>query len=87
MEVIGQLTGGVAHDFTNLLTTIMGGLLERQLPGLPRASATTRITCARELALEGANHAAKLAQRLLAFARQQTPLPSVDRRLQPDNRH
>lgn len=81
MEVVGQLTGGVAHDFNNLLTIIMGGLqiIERQLTNLPQSATTTRIRRGRELALEGANRAAKLTQRLLAFARQQPLSPqSID---------
>jgi len=79
MEVVGQLTGGLAHDFNNLLTIVMGGLdiIEHQIPKLPLSQATQRIARARELALEGVDRAAKLTQRLLAFARQQplTPQP------------
>jgi signal transduction histidine kinase/CheY-like chemotaxis protein len=79
MEVVGQLTGGLAHDFNNLLTIVMGGLdiIEHQIPRLPDSQATQRIARARELALEGVGRAAKLTQRLLAFARQQplTPQP------------
>ncbi|MGA3002598.1 MAG: ATP-binding protein [Acetobacteraceae bacterium] len=79
MEVVGQLTGGLAHDFNNLLTIVMGGLdiIEHQIPRLPPSPAAQRIARARELALEGVDRAAKLTQRLLAFARQQplTPQP------------
>jgi signal transduction histidine kinase len=79
MEVVGQLTGGLAHDFNNLLTIVMGGLdiIENQIPRLPPSQATQRIARARKLALEGVGRAAKLTQRLLAFARQQplTPQP------------
>jgi signal transduction histidine kinase len=79
MEVVGQLTGGLAHDFNNLLTIVMGGLdiIEHQIPRLPPSRATQRIARARELALEGVDRAAKLTQRLLAFARQQPLTPQA----------
>jgi PAS domain S-box-containing protein len=74
MEAIGQLTGGVAHDFNNLLTVIMGGLetIARQLRSLPEGAAETgRITRALAMAQQGAQRAAALTARLLAFARRQ----------------
>jgi CheY-like chemotaxis protein len=73
MEVVGRLTGGLAHDFNNLLTIVIGGLdiIEHQLPRLPPTPAAQRIARARGLALEGVDRAAKLTQRLLAFARPQ----------------
>jgi CheY-like chemotaxis protein len=77
MEAVGQLTGGVAHDFNNLLTVIMGGLeiIERQLPALPKSVAKDRIGRAAAMAREGADRAAKLTARLLAFARRQPLSP------------
>ncbi len=81
MEAVGQLTGGVAHDFNNLLTIILGGLeiIERHIPTLPESPATARIDRASKMAREGADRAAKLTERLLAFARQQPLSPqSVD---------
>jgi CheY-like chemotaxis protein len=68
MEAIGQLTGGVAHDFNNLLTVIMGGLdtVRRSKP-----EDHTRIQRATEMALQGAQRAASLTARLLAFSRRQ----------------
>jgi signal transduction histidine kinase len=79
MEVVGQLTGGLAHDFNNLLTIVMGGLdiIGHQLPALPSSAATQRIARAKDLALEGVDRAAKLTQRLLAFARQQPLSPEA----------
>ena len=67
MEAIGQLTGGVAHDFNNLLTPILGGLdvLKRRGVTDPRA---LRLI---EGALQSAERARVLVQRLLAFARRQ----------------
>ncbi|HEU0060780.1 MAG TPA: response regulator [Hyphomicrobiaceae bacterium] len=71
MEGIGQLTGGVAHDFNNLLTIILGNLetLQRglQAPSLDAA----RLARSTDNALRGAQRAAALTQRLLAFSRRQ----------------
>jgi signal transduction histidine kinase/CheY-like chemotaxis protein len=68
MEAVGQLTGGVAHDFNNLLTVIMGGLdtIKRSKP-----TDHARIARAADMALQGAQRAASLTGRLLAFSRRQ----------------
>lgn len=73
MEAIGQLTGGVAHDFNNLLTVIIGGLetVSRQLTGTPSPEAVRKIERAVAMATHGAQRAATLTARLLAFARRQ----------------
>jgi PAS domain S-box-containing protein len=67
LETIGQLTGGVAHDFNNLLTPIVGSLdlLRRRMDGDERA---TRLIGG---ALQAADRAKTLVQRLLAFGRRQ----------------
>ncbi|RYG96912.1 MAG: PAS domain S-box protein, partial [Alphaproteobacteria bacterium] len=72
MEAMGQLTGGVAHDFNNLLTPIVGGLdmLQRKAVGGEREQ---RLIAG---ALQSADRAKTLVQRLLAFARRQ-PLQST----------
>jgi nitrogen-specific signal transduction histidine kinase/CheY-like chemotaxis protein len=71
MESLGQLTGGVAHDFNNLLTPILGGLdLLSRDPDLPER----RKRLVRG-ALESAERARVLVQRLLAFARRQPLQP------------
>jgi PAS domain S-box-containing protein len=72
LEAMGQLTGGVAHDFNNLLTPIIGGLdmLQRSGFGGEREG---RIL---EAALQSAERAKTVVQRLLAFARRQ-PLQPV----------
>jgi PAS domain S-box-containing protein len=72
MEAIGQLTGGVAHDFNNLLTPIIGALdvLERRRLGGEREQ---RLVSG---AIQSAERAKTLVERLLAFARRQ-PLQSV----------
>jgi PAS domain S-box-containing protein len=72
MEAIGQLTGGVAHDFNNLLTVVIGNLeiIQRNLDQLS-GGVSGRLKRAANSALRGAQRAATLTQRLLAFARQQ----------------
>jgi signal transduction histidine kinase/CheY-like chemotaxis protein len=75
MDAMGQLTGGVAHDFNNLLTPIIGSLdmLQRRALGDAR---TQRMI---DGALQSAERAKTLVQRLLAFARRQPLQPqSVD---------
>lgn len=74
METLGQLTGGVAHDFNNLLQIVMGNLdlLKRHLPDDP-----PRLRRAADSAYAGAERAATLTQRLLAFSRRQPLAPSA----------
>jgi len=69
METLGQLTGGIAHDFKNLLMLITGNL-EIIEDAVPRDD--DMIRRALERARVGADRAAALTQRLLAFSRQQT---------------
>jgi len=67
MEAIGQLAGGVAHDFNNILTAIIGyaSLMEMRLKdGDPLKTYTQHI-------LSSAHRAAQLTQGLLAFSRKQ----------------
>jgi signal transduction histidine kinase len=72
MEAIGQLTGGVAHDFNNLLTIISGNIEIAQRSLNPWSDASRdRLTRAIANAANGAQRAATLTQRLLAFARRQ----------------
>jgi len=73
MEAVGQLTGGIAHDFNNLLTPILGGLdiLQRRGVGDERGQRLI------EGALQSAERARVLVQRLLAFARRQPLQPSA----------
>ncbi len=73
MEAVGRLTGGVAHDFNNLLTVVIGSLdlVRRRAAGLD--ARTVQLV---GNALDGANRAAALTARLLAFSRQQ-PLQPV----------
>jgi PAS domain S-box-containing protein len=71
LESMGQLTGGVAHDFNNLLTPIVGSLDMLQRKGLGGAREQRLI----EGALQSAERAKTLVQRLLAFARRQPLQP------------
>ena len=72
MEAVGQLTGGIAHDFNNLLQIVTGNLemLTRRLP-----ADDVRLRRAADNAMSGAQRAATLTQRLLAFARRQPLAP------------
>lgn len=74
MEAVGQLTGGIAHDFNNMLAVVISGLnlTQRQL-----ARGNADVGPYIEGALEGANRAAALTQRLLSFSRQQPLEPAV----------
>jgi PAS domain S-box-containing protein len=75
MEGIGQVAGGVAHDFNNLLTVIMGNIETAQRA--VRADSLDRERLAQTLdnAMRGAERAAALTQRMLAFSRRQPLAP------------
>jgi signal transduction histidine kinase len=77
MEAVGQLTGGVAHDFNNLLTVIMGGLdsIRRETEKAPADLDLPRLQRMVAMAFQGAERAATLTSRLLAFARRQPLAP------------
>jgi PAS domain S-box-containing protein len=73
MEAVGHLTGGVAHDFNNLNSVILGNLelIEEQLePG-------TQLHVMAKRAIEAARRGALLTERLLAFSRKQVLQPQV----------
>jgi signal transduction histidine kinase len=74
MEALGQLTGGVAHDFANMLTAIMGNL---EIARQHLAQGRTDIADLLDKAIDGGNRAAGLTQRLLAFSRNQSLAPVV----------
>jgi signal transduction histidine kinase/ActR/RegA family two-component response regulator len=71
MESIGQLTGGIAHDFNNMLAVVIGSLDIAQRRSDDRERVARSISNARE----GAERAAALTARLLAFSRQQPLAP------------
>lgn len=74
MEAVGQLTGGIAHDFNNMLAVIVSAmnLIQRKL-----ARGETDIGKFVDAAVDGANRAANLTARLLAFSRQQPLTPQT----------
>jgi PAS domain S-box-containing protein len=72
MEAVGHLTGGVAHDFNNILQVIRGNL-ELIAGAVTDPEATERL----KGALHGADRAAELTRQLLAFARRQPLEPRV----------
>ena len=74
MEAVGQLTGGIAHDFNNLLTVITGNM-DIALRSLKNEEENNRLRRAIANALKGAERAAALTQRLLAFSRRQPLAP------------
>jgi signal transduction histidine kinase/ActR/RegA family two-component response regulator len=83
MEAIGRLTGGLAHDFNNLMTIVTGSLdlLSRRL-----ATDDPRLRKLVDNAMEGARRASALTRQLLAFARRQAldPKPTDINRLVSD---
>lgn len=74
MEAIGQLSGGIAHDFNNLLMIVIGNLETalRHARDLPGGGNVQRFV---NNAMRGAQRAAALTSRLLAFSRRQPLSP------------
>ncbi len=73
MESVGRLAGGVAHDFNNMLSVIIGYAelgLQKMNPGEPLHADLLEI-------LAAANRSTAITRQLLAFARRQTIAPKV----------
>ena len=77
MDAVGQLSGGIAHDFNNLSMIIIGNLerAQRGAQGLGANVANLQRSIAH--AMRGAQRAATLTNRLLAFSRRQPLSPKV----------
>jgi signal transduction histidine kinase/CheY-like chemotaxis protein len=74
MEAVGLLTAGIAHDFNNLLTVVLGNLENAQRRFVIPDPALSR---ALQNAARGARQAAKLTEKLLAFARRKPLDPRI----------
>ena len=76
IEALGELTGGVAHDFNNILQVMLGNLdaLDRQLQD--EAFDREKMRRGIEVALRAGERAATLTHQLLAFARRQPLAPA-----------
>jgi CheY-like chemotaxis protein/nitrogen-specific signal transduction histidine kinase len=74
LETIGQLTGGIVHDFNNLLTSLLGNLeLLRTRLGTSDPASPRLLS----VALKAAEHGARLTTQLLAVSRQQPAAPEA----------
>ena len=73
MESLGQLTGGVAHDFNNALTAIVGNLELVKQSGAIQGIALAQI----EAALTAARNGATIVSQMLAFARKRMLQPLI----------
>ena len=73
MEAVGRLAGGIAHDFSNVLTVISGAC-ERLQDNIAQGQASTAQV---EVILRHCARATALTRQLLAFSRQQTIAPRI----------
>ncbi|HKW52256.1 MAG TPA: response regulator, partial [Stellaceae bacterium] len=73
LESLGQLTGGVAHDFNNVLMAVLGNL-DLLLKNVPDDPAVRRLV---DGAIRAAERGANLTKRMLAFARRQELSPEA----------
>jgi signal transduction histidine kinase len=73
MEAIGQLTGGIAHNFNNLLTVILG----RSEIVLSRVQPSDPLWRQVDVIHQTAHRAAQLTRQMLAFGRKQVLRPTL----------
>src|SRR5207249_4726838 len=71
MDVVGQLTGGITHDFNNLLAVITGNI---ELI-LRKPADSDRVTRVAKAAFQAAERGERLIERLLMFSRRQVMRP------------
>ncbi len=71
MEAVGQLSGGIAHDFNNLMMIVLGNLETAQRHIRDIANLHPNLERNFNNAMRGAQRAASLTSRLLAFSRRQ----------------
>jgi PAS domain S-box-containing protein len=73
LQSIGQLAGGVAHDFNNMLSAILGHVEIAKIHSSPSDAVLSHL----EVIQEAGMKSAELVRQLLAFARKQTITPVV----------
>jgi PAS domain S-box-containing protein len=73
LQALGELTGGVAHDFNNLMTVIRGSADLLTRPGLSEAKRARYL----QAIIDTVDRAARLTSHLLAFGRRQALKPEV----------
>ncbi|MFI5295260.1 MAG: PAS domain S-box protein [Thermodesulfovibrionales bacterium] len=73
MDAVGRLAGGVAHDFNNMLSAILGYTEMAMMECTPSETIHAHLKVIEESALRSAD----LVRQLLAFARKQTAVPKV----------
>jgi signal transduction histidine kinase len=77
MDAVGQLSRGIAHDFNNLLMIIIGNLERAQRGAQALGANAANLQRSIAHAMRGAQRAATLTNRLLAFSRRQPLSPKV----------
>ena len=77
LEVLGQLTGGIAHDVNNLLTVILGNFEMLALSAEERGGAGAEDVELAQAGLRAGANASQLMHRLLAFSRRQPLSPQA----------
>jgi PAS domain S-box-containing protein len=75
LEAVGQLSGGIAHDFNNLLMIVLGNI-ETAERNIRHVEGNVNLQRALANAKRGAQRAAALTSRLLAFSRRQALDPT-----------
>ena len=75
MEAVGSLTGGIAHEFNNLLTVVINDLKMLEMCDLYESETSTLV----QRSTRSAHHGASLTKQLLAFSRKEMLRPTVIR--------